>query len=274
MDSYERSGLVFDVRDRGPADGEPAVLLHGFPQDGTSYDGIVPTLTAAGWRTLAPDQRGYSPGARPRWRPAYRLGELVADVVALLDAAGLPNAHVVSHDWGGMVAWALAAWHPERVRTLTVLSTPHPRAFLRAMPRGQLLRSYYIGLFQVPWLPERALLARDGAPLRGLLARSGLPEPAVERYVARMREPGALAGALNWYRALPLGARAPIGPVDVPTLYVWGSADPALGRRAAEATEQYVRGRYRFAPLDGVGHWVPETQPETVARLLLGHAAG
>ena len=133
MDTFRRDGLTFDVRDGGPTEGDPVVLLHGFPQDSTAWDHVAPGLHRHGLRTLAPDQRGYSPMARPRGpRAATGCARPTADVLALLDAAGLGSAHVVGHDWGGIVGWALAAWHPERVRTLTALSVPHPAAMARA----------------------------------------------------------------------------------------------------------------------------------------------
>ncbi|MDP9399307.1 MAG: alpha/beta fold hydrolase [Actinomycetota bacterium] len=272
MHTFSRDGLTFDVRDGGPAGGEPVVLLHGFPQDSGAFDRLAPALHAAGLRTLALDQRGYSPGARPSGRSAYRLRAAVDDVLALLDAAGLASAHVVGHDWGGFVGWALGAWHPERVRTLTVLSVPHPGAFAQALwTSPQALRSGYMGFFQLPALPERALLARGGAPLRRLLVSSGLPASDAERYVARMREPGALSAALAWYRALPWDARDPVGRVSVPTLLAWGVRDPALDRAGVEATGRFVRAPYRLEVLDGAGHWLPETAADRLAPLLLAH---
>jgi len=260
---------LLDVRDTGPAGGEPVVLLHGFPQDRTSWDRVLPPLHAAGLRTLVPDQRGYAAGPRPRGRAAYRLELLAGDVVALLDAAGLPRAHVVGHDWGGIVGWALASAHPERVATLTVASTPHPRALVRSLVRSpQALRSAYVGLFQLPRLPEALL----GPRLEHLLLRSGLPAADAARYAARMQEPGALTGALNWYRALPLSRLRP-GPVGVPTTYAWGREDVALGRRAAELTARHVTGPYRFEEL-AAGHWLPETRPAELARLIAERIAG
>src|SRR3954447_12607319 len=226
VDSYRRDGLTFDVVDAGPEDGEPVVLLHGFPQDSTAWNSVAPALHQAGLRTLAPDQRGYSPMARPRGRGRYRLRETTADVLALLDSAGLKSAHVVGHDWGGIVAWALAAWHPDRVRTLTALSVPHPAAMQKAfVTSDQALRSLYMGMFQLPVLPERLLLAGDGAALRRMLQISGLSSELAEHYVRRMQEPGALSTALAWYRALPLDARNPVGTVRVPTLHVWSTRD-------------------------------------------------
>jgi pimeloyl-ACP methyl ester carboxylesterase len=272
VDSFTRDGLVFDVRDGGPSDGDPVVLLHGFPQDSAAWTAIAGDLHRAGLRTLALDQRGYSPGARPSGRAAYRLRELTADVLALLDAAELGSAHVVGHDWGGIVGWALAAWHPERVRTLTALSVPHPAAMARAfLTSDQALRSYYMALFQVPVLPERLLLAVGGEPLRRVFQHSDLPPDVAEHYVARMREPGALSAALAWYRALPLDARDPVGRVRVPTLHVWSTGDAFLGRTAIEQTRQFVEGPYRLEVLEGVTHWIPELAPDRVAELVTGH---
>jgi pimeloyl-ACP methyl ester carboxylesterase len=256
--ALRRGSLTFDVRDEGPIDGEPVVLLHGFPEDSSSWSRVAPLLHGAGLRTVALDQRGYSPGARPLARGAYRLDFLVQDVLALLDVTG--PAHVVGHDWGGNVAWALAAWAPDRVRSLTVLSTPHPAALSRSLVRSdQALRSLYVGFFQLPELPEVLL----GRAMPSLLRRSGVPAEDASRYAARMREPGALRAALHWYRALPL-ARTPVASVTVPTTYVWGDRDPALGRRAAEDTERFVRAPYRFVELDA-GHWLPEIAPAEVA---------
>ncbi|SDC60524.1 Pimeloyl-ACP methyl ester carboxylesterase [Geodermatophilus telluris] len=272
MERFERDGLVFDVRDGGPPDGEPVVLLHGFPQDSSAFDRLAPLLHGAGLRTLAPDQRGYSPGARPPGRSAYRLREAAADVLALLDAAGLDRAHVVGHDWGGAVAWALGAWHPGRLRTLTALSTPHPAAVGRAvLTSDQGLRSSYMAFFQLPVLPERLLLARGGAALRGVLENGGLPGDAVDRYVGRMREPGALSAALGWYRAVPLAARDTVGRVTVPTLHVWSTGDAFLGRTATERTRDHVAAPYRLEVLEGVPHWIPELAAERTAELVTAH---
>jgi pimeloyl-ACP methyl ester carboxylesterase len=272
MDSFRRNGLTFDVRDAGPGNGEPVVLLHGFPQDSAAWDLVAPALHQHGLRTLAPDQRGYSPMARPRGRSQYTLRETTADVLGLLDAAGLESAHVVGHDWGGIVAWALGAWHPDRVRTLTALSVPHPAAMAKAMVTSdQGLRSYYMGVFQLPLLPERLLLAGNGAALRRLLRSGGLDDALVDHYVRRMQEPGALSSALGWYRALPWSGRDPVGTVRVPTLHVWSTGDAFLGRAATEATERFVEAPYRLEVLAGVPHWIPELAADRVAELVTAH---
>jgi pimeloyl-ACP methyl ester carboxylesterase len=260
-------GLDFDVRVEGDPAGEPIVLLHGFPQHAGAWDAVWPALVDAGHRVVVPDQRGYSPGARPPDRRGYSATELAADVVALLDDLGLASAHLVGHDWGGGVAWGLASAAPDRVRTLTAVSTPHPRAMLTA---SQAARSWYVGAFLVPALPERVLLASDGRLLRRMLRRSGLPPEVADGYADRMAEPGSLTAALNWYRALPYG-RPRVGPIDVPTLYVWGTDDVALGPAAAAGTARWVRGPYTFVPLAGIGHWIPEAAPDALLRPLVDH---
>jgi pimeloyl-ACP methyl ester carboxylesterase len=161
------------------------------------------------------------------------------------------------------------------VRSLTALSTPHPAALQRAVVSSdQVLRSGYMGLFQLPLLPERLLLAGRGAALRRSLLRGGLPAEAADHYVARMREPGALTAALNWYRALPLSVSRPVGTVRVPTLHVWSTGDAFLGRAATEASAAHVAAPYRLEVLDDVPHWIPELEPERVAELVTAHVSG
>jgi pimeloyl-ACP methyl ester carboxylesterase len=265
-------GFRFDVTEAGPRAGETVVLLHGFPQTRACWDGVVPRLTDAGCRVLAPDQRGYSPRARPRPRSAYRMTRLVDDVLAVADAAGVARFHVVGHDWGGAVAWALASWRPDRVRTLTSLATPHPKAMVRSMVLSdQALRSWYMAAMQIPMLPELAVRARSSSFFRRALEASGLSAPSAERYAGELRDPDAARAALNWYRAIPFSSLRQIGSARVPTLYVYGTADTALGPVAADLTSEYVDAPYRFEPLEGQRHWIPEQAPEAVARFVLAH---
>jgi pimeloyl-ACP methyl ester carboxylesterase len=285
LSGFERDGLVFDVRDRGPREGAVVVLLHGFPQHSGSWSEVEPLLHAAGLRTLAPDQRGYSPGARPPGRAAYALREASADVVAMLDAAGVQQAHLVGHDWGGAVVWDAIERYPDRFLSAVPISTPHPAAFAYAFTHSlQALRSWYMALFQVPVLAEVAV-----APaLERTLAASGLPAERAREYAERMREPGALTGALGWYRGAVAGIAASLLPrpgqatrttTDAgarprwsgPTTFVWGRHDPALGRVGAERTAHVVRGDYRFVEVDG-GHWLPEAHPGEVAAEIVARA--
>ena len=267
---FERAGLTFDVIDAGPPGGEVIVLLHGFPETSRSWDEVIPPLVDAGYRVLAPDQRGYSPAARPAGRRAYVMAELEADVLALAGRARADRVHVAGHDWGGAVAWALAAHHPDRVASLTSVSTPHPAAMAAAMVRStQAMRSWYMLLFQLPWLPERLIGPRLEEGLRG----GGLPERYARIYAGVLKQPGALTAALNWYRALPF-ERRPIGPVSVPTTLLWTDGDRYLTRTAAELTARWVTGAYRAELVPGVSHWVPETAPETVAAVVLERVRG
>lgn len=271
LEHFANDRLRFDVRDAGPLDGDVIIALHGFPQTSASWAEVTPVLTAAGLRVLAPDQRGYSPGARPRGVRAYGLARLAGDVLALADAAEAERFHLLGHDWGGAIAWQLAATHPDRVRTLSVASTPHPRALLGAMAGRQALRSWYMGFFQLPRLPELVLTQADGATLRRLAAQSGLPDP--DETVRLMLQPGAATATLNWYRAMFTPGTTRPGEVHIPVLYVWSDRDAALGRRAAELTARWVSGPYRFVELAGVSHWIPEERPTQLAELVLGNVA-
>ncbi|MFI6520917.1 alpha/beta fold hydrolase [Spirillospora sp. NPDC050679] len=275
--SFERDGLVFDVADRGPIDGEVVVLLHGFPQTSASWDLLAPLLHAQGYRTLAPDQRGYSPRARPRGRFAYRLSALTADVLALVRAVEPRGrkVHVVGHDWGAAVAWTLAATRPDAVATVTALSVPHPAAFMRALfTSRQFLMSWYMFLVQIPWLPELLVrgLVRKARPrmIAGVVA-GGLPEASAVRDIDFLTDSGALTPVFNWYRAMPFNPPGRLARITVPALYVWSDSDPALSRTGAELTRKYVTGPYAFHTLTGVGHWIPEQAAREVAELLRGH---
>ncbi|MGV4982815.1 alpha/beta fold hydrolase [Streptomyces sp. NRAIS4] len=261
---------VFDAIVAGPPEGRPTLLLHGFPQTGLVWQRQLATLAAHGYRVVAPDQRGYSPGARPQRAEDYRMGLLVDDVVAITEELGWAAFDLVGHDWGGAVAWWTAHAHPGRVRTLTVVSTPHPGALATALrsDQDQRERSHYMIDWRETPATEERMLAHDAQELRALYAGK-VPEASAEAYIRHLSEPGALTAALNWYRAgRPDGA---IGVIDVPTLYVWSTEDSAFGPAAARQTGQWVSGPFRFETLQGVSHWVPEEAPGTLSRLLLEH---
>src|SRR3954466_4477102 len=202
--------LTFDVRTDGPEDGPPVLLLHGFPQTSLSWSAVTPLLADAGLRTYAPDQLGYSPGARPGEVDAYAMPALVQVTADLMTALDVPRADIVGHDWGANVAWTLAAWHSDRVRSLTAVSVPHPAAFTAAW-RGdpeQQERSAYIRLFWRAGKAEEVLMADDARRLRRMLgdeAETGVSAEAVDEYVTVLAAPGALTAALNWYRAMNSG---------------------------------------------------------------------
>ncbi len=269
--TFVNDGLTFDVVDEGPSDGEVVVLLHGFPQTSTSWQRVTPLLNDAGFRTLAPDLRGYSPGARPRGRRAYRVELLVGDVMALLDRVGAP-VHLVGHDWGAVVSWSVAVAHPERLLTHTSVSVPHPAAFVRSMGSStQLLHSWYMGFFQLPFLPE-LLLSRFPGIFHRALAGAGMDRELRERTRREMVDGGALRGGLGYYRALPFSAGSLGGRCRVPTTHVWSSGDVALTRRGAELCEQYVTAPYRLEVIEGASHWIPDQHPDELARLVVARA--
>ena len=270
MDHFTRGSLVFPVLDSGPRAGEPVVLLHGFPQTASSYDGVAARLNVTGFRTVIPTQRGYTGTARPGPRRNYRMAELVGDVVALIDALGVERVHLVGHDWGGAVAWAVAGLWPDRIKSLTVLSTPHPAALGESLVRSsQARKSWYMLFFQLPVVPERMMrtsLARQ-------LHRSGLAIEMAQDYARAMSTDDSLTGALNWYRGLPFSLGTKTGTITVPTTYVWGRTDFALGQVAAERTGAHVSADYRFVVLEA-GHWLPESQPAAVSDAIIARIAG
>ncbi|RFU21818.1 alpha/beta fold hydrolase [Geodermatophilus marinus] len=264
--------LTFDVRADGPDDGRPVVLLHGFPQTSLSWAAVTPRLAEAGLRTYAVDQLGYSPGARPAEVEAYALPNLAQVTADLMTAMEVPVADVVGHDWGANAAWALAAWHPDRVRSLTAVSVPHPTAFTEAYRTDpeQKERSGYIRLFWQEGKAEEVLLADGARRLRRMLG-DAVPAEAADQYVAVLSAPGALTAALNWYRAMSTGT--PVDPVAVPTTYVWSDGDVAIGRAAAEGCGRCVTGDFRFVALPGVSHWIPEEAPDALAAAVLDRIA-
>jgi pimeloyl-ACP methyl ester carboxylesterase len=266
-------GFAFDALATGPPDGPLVLLLHGWPQFADSWTDVAAGLGAAGYRAVAIDQRGYSPGARPLEVEAYAVGELVADVAAFATALGAERFHLVGHDWGGIVGWAAAASIGSRLASFASLATPHPTALGRAIATDpdQQAKSAYVDFFRLPGgVAEKALLAGDGARLRAVYG--GVVAPAqVESNLRRLSEPGALTAVLNWYRAFGFGGS--IGPTSVPALYLWGSNDLALGERAARATADFATGPYRFDVLDGVSHWIVDEVPQRALTAVREHLA-
>ena len=264
------SGLTFDLAEQGAPHGRPVLLLHGFPQTHRAYDALAAVLapTRADLRLLAPDQRGYSPGARPADAGAYTLPELAGDVVGILDVLHLGAVDVVGHDWGALVGWFLAAHYPDRVRTLTAVSVPHPAALAEALAASpeQRRMSSYVSLFRDPAKAARVLLEDDARRLRALYRPLG--EHAAAPHLAALGEPEALTAALNWYQATKFGEGTHIPPVDVPVTYVWSTADAAISRAAAERCALHVAGPYRFVELEGVSHWIPDEAPGALAAAL------
>lgn len=266
----------FRARVAGVAgDGEALILLHGFPQSSASWEPLLTSAAKAGYRVVAFDQRGYSPGARPESVDAYTIDKLVGDVLAVADALGIERFHLAGHDWGAAIGWALVLSMPSRIMSWSALSIGHSFAFLEAVRSDpeQKRKSAYFLLFRARPVAELLLGWGRQLLLRRLMFRC-MPAQHVREYQAILSEPGALRAALNYYRAM--GSRGRLDPdpeVSVPTLFVWGNRDPAAGRSAAEATAGFMRGNYRFVELDA-GHWLLETRTEIVVAAILEHLSG
>ncbi len=258
--------ITLKVRDSG--NGEPVVLLHGWPDTGDLWRHQAPALAAAGYRAIVPDLRGFGESSRPKDVEAYAAPCVVGDVVGLLDELGVERAHLVGHDWGAAIAWLTAALAPERVATVTALSVGHPAAF-RGAGWAQREKSWYMLLFQFPGVAEQWLSA-DG--FRNL--REWSAHPDIEDVVARLAEPDALTASLNLYRAIlpPESLVAPpmaLPPVSAPAMGLWSTGDLALTEEQMTGSTAYLAGPWRYERLDGVGHWMPLEAPDAVNALLL-----
>jgi len=276
----QANGLRFHVVSSGPKTGKPVLLLHGFPEFWYSWRHQLRALAQAGYRAIAPDLRGYNLSDKPSGVANYQTRILMSDVVALVAALGYTTVDLVGHDWGGAIAWAVAASseHRQVIRSLAILNAPHPAAFVRRMSLSQLRRSWYMLFFQIPSLPEH-LIRKDGfALLRRMLSRSAQPgtfsAPDLDRFVEAMSQPGALTCAMNYYRAMlrqNLVAelrRLSTIPASLPVLLVWGERDVALGKELTYDLHKFVDNlRIEYVP--DAGHWVQQESPETVNRALL-----
>lgn len=271
IEHFNRGELVFEVADAGQLDGEPVMLLHGWPQDQREWTTVAARLNDAGYRTIIPLQRGYSPGARPRPRRAYRVTELANDIVALIEGENLEPVHLVGHDWGAIVGWHLAANRPELLSTFTAVSVPHPLTFARSVfTSDQLRRSWYGALFQLPAIPEWFLARDDGFVFRRLVASGQTPD-RVRRDLAKMADRATARGSLNWYRAIGDSPRGLFGKATIPTLMVGSDADIAVSPKAMRACGRYVSAPFSLEMISGVSHWIPDEVPDTLADLVLAH---
>jgi pimeloyl-ACP methyl ester carboxylesterase len=260
------NGIDLYAEVHGDNDGDPVLLLHGWPDSAELWRGQVPALTAAGFRVITPDLRGFGRSGRPEGKDNYHLANSVADVAAVLDAVGVPSAHVVGHDWGAAVAWLTAMYLPDRVRTLTAVSVPHLGAAETVRQREM---AWYQLFFQFEEVAEATLRYDNWAALRELTP--GYRD--IGRAIANLSRPGALTASLNWYRAnlaprMP-GQRPPLPPVTAPTLGIWSDGDRYLDGARMRASGDLVKGPWRYAELAGASHWIPLDAPEELSALLL-----
>jgi pimeloyl-ACP methyl ester carboxylesterase len=274
------NGLRFRAMVDGPAEGEMVLLLHGFPEGAESWSKQVDAVAKAGFLAVAPDLRGYGLTDAPEGAEQYAIGHLVDDVAGLIKAFGRSEAHIAGHDWGAIVAWFFAGRHPEMTKTLTALSVAHPAALAEAsrVDEDQRERSRYVALFLIEGKAEHVLADEDHRRLRAMFSLGpnpeAVPRTVVDHFVRSLTRPGRLTAALNYYRAnLGAGGGAWAAltqelKITAPTTLLWGDDDPALGRRAVEATAGHVEGPFRLEVLEGAGHWLQFERPDEVSRAL------
>ncbi|ENW91654.1 alpha/beta fold hydrolase [Acinetobacter dispersus] len=265
---YCRNNLIFNVIDSGPIDGNPVILLHGFPETAQSWQATSEILNQHNFRTFAIEQRGYSLTAAPKGRFQYSIDELVADVKAFIDLLGKP-VYVIGHDWGSIVACELALQYPELVKHLTLVSVPHTGAFLKSMLSStQIFTSYYIGFFQLPFIPE-LLFKRAKSLSHLLLKNSGMSAEQIIDFNQHFIQENRIGTAINWYRSMPLAPiRSSFKKVKVPTLFVWGNKDIAIGKKSAELNKQFFTGQYQEVHMNAT-HWIPAQNAEQLSHYFM-----
>jgi pimeloyl-ACP methyl ester carboxylesterase len=268
------NGFEFRTRIAGDTPDAPTViLLHGFPVTSAMWEPIIPPLVDAGYRVIAFDQRGYSPGARPDNENAYAVINLVRDVIAVADTVGVEKFHLIGHDWGAVVGWGTVMLHADRILSWTGLSIAHPFAFGEALKNDpdQQSRSGYIKLFSAPYLPETLFTFNNLSVLMGVYEAMRPAQQA--EYRAVFSEPGALKSTLNWYRQRRSNsaANAEINPeINTPTLFIWGSSDPVAGQAAVDGQEKYIKGSYHRLELE-TDHWLVTSHGDEIAQAVLEH---
>lgn len=277
----ETNNINLHVTIVGPKEGKPVVLLHGFPEFWYGWRKQIPVLTKAGYRVIVPDQRGYNLSEKPRGIKAYRLEALGKDILGLIDFLGHEKVHLVGHDWGAAVAWNFAQWYSDRLDRLVIMNVPHPAVMSRFLSRDfeQLLRSWYIVLFQLPWLPEFFLRMNDwrnGVRVLGSSGKSSsFSKDDIAKYKQAWSQPGAIRSMVNWYRALfwfrPRLSEGML--VKSPMLMIWGMQDVALSYRMARPSLDYCQdGVLVF--FEDSSHWVQHDEAEAVNQLLLEFLSG
>lgn len=272
INHYQRDQLHFEVIDTGPLDGQPIVLLHGFPETAQSWHKVSEILNQHNFRTFAIQQRGYSLAASPRGRFAYRTHELVEDVLSLIKILNQP-VYLIGHDWGAVIAGELAKQYPQYLKHLTLISVPHSGAFVKACLKGhQLVKSYYMGVFQLPVLPE--LFFKKASRFSELfLKNSGMDQEQIANFRRDFVEQKRIGTALNWYRGMLLSSsRNLFKKINVPTLYIWGDQDIALTSTSARFNKEFFSGPYDEYFIKAT-HWIPHQNPDRVAEYFLDSTA-
>ena len=272
---FQNSDVRLHAVAAGPKDGPVVILLHGFPEFWYGWHRQTEPLAASGFRVIVPDQRGYNLSSKPSGVAAYALLELVSDVIAIADQLGQEKIFLAGHDWGAAVAWSTALLHPQRLARLVVLNVPHPsvmRKFLSTRPR-QLLRSWYMFFFQLPWLPEAFFSALNFRTGTRALLRSSRPgtfsAEDLAQYRAAWSQPGAITAMINWYRALfRVRVKFPDKTVRVPTRILWGERDAFLLAEMAQESLRYCTSA-ELCTFANATHWLQHEEPARVSELLI-----
>lgn len=268
----DANGFAFSTRISGDKKGIPVLLLHGFPESSVMWDSLMIELNKIGYYTLAPNQRGYSKGARPNEIAQYHIKYLAEDIIAIADALSVKKFHLIGHDWGSAVGWQIASEYPERLFSYTALSVPHLDAFSYSYREDSLQykASDYIRFFQTKDIPEETLSKNQFERLRAIWSVHSDEE--VKSYIELFGQENALNSAINWYRAnyslFEKGSE--LGKIDTPVLFIWGNKDSALQRSGVEATKDYVNSYYRFVELDA-GHWLVQGSYDTIQKEISSH---
>jgi pimeloyl-ACP methyl ester carboxylesterase len=257
----------------GPEDGQPVLLLHGFPDAWFGWEAQIGPLEDAGFRVIVPDQRGYNLSDKPNGAASYKMGVLVEDILGLADAFGYERFDLAGHDFGAMVSWNLAMRHPERIKRLVIANVPHPKvmgSYLRSHPK-QMLKSWYAFFFQIPKLPEWAVRMNNWRFLISAMPKAFTKEER-SRYRDAWGHPGAITGMINWYRASlrGMGRSAGASKIQVPTLVLWGKQDPHISYEMASlSVEMCEEGR--LVTFEDATHWVLYDEPKATSKYIVQH---
>ena len=247
--------------------GPAILLLHGFPDSHALWRKVIPLLLDAGYRVIAPDQRGFGQSPAPRGSRNYRMYRIAADAAELLDALGVQQAHVVGHDWGAVIAWVLAGRYPDRCQSLTAVSVGHPTAYARA-GWEQKRKGWYTLFFQLRGFAEWVISRKDFAFLR----RWARGYPELDTWISHLARPGRLTAGLNWYRANLAGVLFRKQPrCTVPALGIWSDRDMALSEDQMTNSVRYIEGSWRYERMEGLSHWIPLEAPEALTGLIVDH---
>ena len=265
------NGLSFTCRISGmDNDGDAVILLHGFPETSRMWYDLIPMFASRGFKVVAPDQRGYSSGARPPKISDYSIEKLSQDVIDIADVFQFDKFHLVGHDWGSAVGWAIVALNSDRIISWTALSVPHLDAFFEAIKNDELQKqkSQYIKFFKKPILPELYFKIFGYKYLKDIWRKSSQVE--IEKYLEVFKQKGALKASLNWYRANMKNDDKSIGDIAAPTLIIYGLKDMAIGEKSVDESEKYLKGDYKIEKLES-GHWLIQESFDSVSNSILHH---